>query len=442
MSKNNKLSGVLVFVAALAVSVAALAGINAFTAPIIESNGSAAAYDQLLTVMPDGAGFEPLYTAEGSDLTGEVAPTVSEIYRETSGLGYVLKLSTTEGYTHEPIEFTIAVDAEGKISGVELTNYPESRDFSENGDYPSTYIGQDSALAEVGLVAGVTYSSSAFKNAVSDGFNALIANNLVAEGVKGDDQLLVELMPHVFPGIANPSGVPQYTDASGSGSVTAAMVANNGSGVACMVSDGDASYLGICGILGDVRVYDVEGNDVTDAVDSGIISDIAACGESSLESFEEGDLKKLAKKFKDNLSENAEFTSIGIPGVFNSVTSAFRVVDGGETYYAFVARPYGYGNDNMVLYYLLDADGAVVAVNDDDLILIAEYFTDYTLEEDSYRAGFEGLTSDTYTGEQAIITGATVSTQAVDSATSDVFEAYSQLVAFVATNDLNGGNEQ
>lgn len=438
MSKNKNLSGVLVFVVALVVSVGLLAGLNTFTGPLIESNGSAAAYGALLEVMPEGTGFEPIFTAEdGGELAGEVAPTVTEIYKETSGLGYVLKLSTTEGYTHEPIEFTMAVNAEGKISGMQLTNYPETKDFSEGGDYPSTYIGQDSALSEVAIVAGVTYSSSAFKNAVTDGFNALIDNGLVGAGVKGDDQILMELLPGVFPGIANPSGVAQYEEASGSGSVTSVMAAGNGSGVACMVSDGEATYLGVCGILGDVRIYDVEGNDVTGSVDAGLVNEVRACGEANLESFDEGDLKKLAKKFKNNISEDAEFTSLDIMGVFNSVTSAFEVVDNGVTYYAFVARPYGYGNDAMVLYYLLDETGAIVAINDDDLILIAEYFTDYTLEEDSYRAAFAGLTGDTYTGEQAVITGATVSTQAVDAATSDVFDAYSALAA----NDFNGGNE-
>ena len=78
-------------------------------------------------------------------------------------------------------------------------------------------------------------------------------------------------------------------------------------------------------------------------------------------------------------------------------------------------------------YYVLDENGAIVAMNADELILIKEYFTNYTLDEPSYKEGFAGLTKDAYTGEQAVISGATMSTEAVNTAVNDIFNAYDLL---------------
>ena len=40
------------------------------------------------------------------------------------------------------------------------------------------------------------------------------------------------------------------------------------------------------------------------------------------------------------------------------------------------------------------------------------------------KAGFNGLTADTWTGEQAVITGATMTSDAVKTSTNDIFAAY------------------
>ena len=102
----------------------------------------------------------------------------------------------------------MAVDTEGKIVGTQVLSYPDTKDMGVD-TYPQTYIGQDSTLADVSLVAGVTYSSKAFHDAILDGFTALTANELVSAGVKGDAQLLTELIATVFPGMMNSEGAMQ-----------------------------------------------------------------------------------------------------------------------------------------------------------------------------------------------------------------------------------------
>ena len=90
----------------------------------------------------------------------------------------------------------------------------------------------------------------------------------------------------------------------------------------------------------------------------------------------------------------------------------------------FVSRSYGYSNEPMVIYYVIDDNGAIVTMTADELILFKEYFTSYQLDEESYKAGFAGLTADSFTGDEALISGATVSSDAIRVATDDAFAAF------------------
>ena len=75
----------------------------------------------------------------------------------------------------------------------------------------------------------------------------------------------------------------------------------------------------------------------------------------------------------------------------------------------------------------LDGNGTIVSMNADELILEKEYFSSYTLDEPSYKAGFAGLTADSFTGEDTLISGATISSNAVKTAVYDVFAAFKNL---------------
>lgn len=432
--KTGFAASALVLVLIFAVFALVLFGINIFAAPLIEANGSAQQFAPLYSVMPEAKGFELIYDANDSAASAlvDVPETVQAIYSETSGLGYAIRLSTTQGYTKEPIEFTIAIDAEGKISGTELTAYPDTKDFG--ADYPGSFIGQDSALGDVGLVAGVTYSSSAFKNAVSDGFAALIANDLVGAGVKSDAQILTELSVQVFTGLANRDGVAQVEEleiAEGQFTfIQKIMKALNGSGFAFVAKDGESSYLLTCNVSGAVRVYDIEGKDITDTANAAMVEEASSYAAANTVSTADAELKKL----RTMVSEWAELTALPLGDVFNSVTGAYRITDGETTLYGFCARPYAYSNQPIAVYYVLDENGAIVSMACDEIILFGEYFTSYELDEAKYKEGFAGLTADSFTGEQTLISGATASTNAMTVAIEDVF------AAFQAISATDGGN--
>ena len=432
--KTGFAASALVLVLIFAVFALVLFGINIFAAPLIEANGSAQQFAPLYSVMPEAKGFELIYDANDSAASAlvDVPETVQAIYSETSGLGYAIRLSTTQGYTKEPIELTIAIDAEGKISGTELTAYPDTKDFG--ADYPGSFIGQDSALGDVGLVAGVTYSSSAFKNAVSDGFAALIGNGLVGAGVKSDAQILTELSVQVFTGLANRDGVAQVEEpeiAEGQFTfIQKIMKALNGSGFAFVAKDGESSYLLIANVSGTVRVYDIEGKDVTETANAAMVEEASSYAAANTASTADAEQKKL----RTMVSEGAELTALSLGDAFNSVTGAYRIADGETTLYGFCARPYAYSNQPIAVYFVLDENGAIVSMASDEIILFGEYFTSYELDESQYKEGFAGLTADSFTGEQALISGATASTNAMTVATEDVF------AAFQAISATDGGN--
>ena len=419
MAKKEFSKSIAVLLVLFVLSALLLTGINTVTAPLIEANGASAQFEPLFAVMPEAQNFDVLYSAQDPAATTlvDVPDTVTGIYSETSGLGYAITLSTSAGYTKEPIEMTLAVDAEGKISALEVNAYPESRDVG--ADFLTSFQGQDSALPDVGLVAGTTFSSAAIKNAVSDGFAALINNDLVGAGVKSDDQVLLELLPQVYSGIAN-NGVGQYEETEvNSGSIVKAFKALNGSGFGFILNDGSANTLGVWTLAGGAKILDLEGNTVDNAA---LLEEIKAYGAANAESLADKEIAKLQRM----VSEGAEITALPVD-IYNSVTGVYSILDGGAQFYGFVARSYGYSNLPMAVYYVLDVNGAIVSMNAEELIFYKDYFSAYTLDEPSYKEGFTGLTADSYTGEQAIIAGATMSTEGVATATEDVFAAFAAI---------------
>ena len=160
-------------------------------------------------------------------------------------------------------------------------------------------------------------------------------------------------------------------------------------------------------------------------VREGMAAEAKAYAEANIVSHSDGDLNKV----KLLVPDASDVTAISLDGVYNSVTCAYKAEGVG---YVFVSRSYGYSNEPMVIYYVIDDNGAIVTMTADELILFKEYFTSYQLDESSYKAGFTGLTGDSFTGDEALISGATVSSDAIRVATEDAF------AAFAAVNE-NGG---
>jgi electron transport complex protein RnfG len=255
--KLNIKSVVVLTVICIVVS-ALLSVTNYYTAPVIEENKEAASQASLLEVMPDAAGFEEIA------LDADAPSTVQHLYKETSGLGYVVTLATTSQYSSGDMGITVAISTEGIITGITLTSYYESKDFGS--EYPQTYVGEDSALGGIDMYAGVTYSSTALKNAIMDAFSVLTSSGAVAEGEKSEDQLVAEVMPVALPGSADALDAAQVTETDANG-FDAAYIANNDCGYIVTTTTDAGKVVCAVNAFGDVDCYTLDGEPCDGPVD-------------------------------------------------------------------------------------------------------------------------------------------------------------------------------
>lgn len=419
------LRSALVLVLIIAVFGAAMFGLNFYTGPRIEANRAGEALAPLLAVMPDGAVFDGdalIYDAAdaaASSLTG-VGPQVLKIYREANGTGYAVQCQTVDNYTSEPMELTFGVDADGKICGVQVDKYTDSIDVrtKDEGFLPS-FVGQDSTLADVGLVAGCTFSSSSIRNAVEAGMQSLIGNGLVSAGVKSPAQLLTELIPAVAPGMAK-DGVLKAAQLEAPDGLEIVYQADNGTGFAYIMNDADNSFLAVVNAMGECAVYDVDGNNVTEA-HADLASEAQADAAARQQDFSADGEKKLGKMFKDA----AQITPLRL-NTFGTVVYAASFQSEGADYTLFYCRPIGF--DQTSLYVVLDENGAIAKLDAKQLFFETDYFpVDDTVDQPAYKSGFNGMAADSFSADAGMISGATMTSNAVRQAITDSFAAFAQL---------------
>ncbi|MBQ1195957.1 MAG: FMN-binding protein [Clostridia bacterium] len=414
MNIKHLINTILILLAFALVFSAAMFGLNFITGPIIEENNKGAEFAPLLAVMPDADNFEEIT----STLAG-VPESVIAVYKETSGRGFVVRTSASTQYSKEPMEITFGVTADGKICGIQLDVYTDSIDFrSKDANYIDSYLEKDSALADIGTVSGATYSSTAFKDAVSAGFSALISNSLIVEGVKSDAQILSEMIPTLAPGMLKTEEV------AASGNIEKAWGAGNDAGFAYVVKNGDASFLALVNATGVCKVYDVAGADVTDA-QSAIADEAKAHASANQKSYTEDLNTRVTKLFADA----SDIAPIEL-STFNTVVSAVSFKSNGAEYYGFYSRSIGF--HQMDVFFVIDANGAIAKMDAKQFIFEEEYFAAFGgMNNGEYKAGFEGLTSETWTGDAAVIATATMTSNAMKQSTEDAFAAF---------NSIKGGN--
>ena len=402
---NKSLKSIILPVIVVVLAFAILYCVNLWTYPTIVQARMQGEVGPAMDVMLNAKGFIELKL-------DNVPSTVETVYEETSGQGYVVKVSTKAGFTKEAIVFYIAIDKDNKVQKINVTAYPETREVGEG--YVDTFIGSDSTLSTVELVAGVTYSSSAIKNGVADAFKALSDNGLIVAAKKEPKQLYEELMPVVFGTAVNPAGMMSQEDfTSKVGGVVRAQKATNEGAVAYWYAEGEENYAVITN--GRIaKVYDLEGNEVS-SLSSSVLSSLMDEAKTLVKDNSSSDGKRFKKYVPDS-----KVTEIDVP-LFNNVTTAFECVNENGTYYGFGVRPYAFDNEALTMYISIDDKGAIYSFNCSALYVDPEYFTHS--EPENYTGGLVGVT-DSWSGEEALITGATLTSEAVRDAINDVFDSF------------------
>lgn len=171
---NAKFKSIIVLTSICLIISALLAVTNHFTAPIIEKNNAQKEFTACYELMPDAKEFENFDLSTLQNLP----KTVKNIYKETTGLGYVFKLETS-GYK-PGLVIMCAIDGNGKLINVTTVSSQETEGLgtkTEDEAYTSQYVGKDKELIGVSSISGATITSFAFYNAIKDAFAAYGAIN-------------------------------------------------------------------------------------------------------------------------------------------------------------------------------------------------------------------------------------------------------------------------
>ena len=438
-----KTFGILLIV--IAVFGSAMFGLNFYTGPLIAANSAGAANDRLNAVMPDGVqGFEDItatLTLPAQYVSAANAKRTAKIvavHKETSGLGYVVEVDWTSEDSHgnEPNRVLVGISTDGKIIKVNSEAYHDTDGyniFNKDPNYTATFVGQDSALSNVGLVSGSTHSSTAFRDAVAHAFEVLILNDMVTAGVKTDEQILAEMIPTLHTGLSS-GGSLKGEKIAASGNIIEGYKALNGSGYAFIMKNGEAKLLVIVNNALACKVYDTTGADVTATNEALCTEAITAAGTPANFAQEANTMITAAK------ADAADITPISFT-TFGNVVYAASFTSEGSTYYAFFSKPLSYEDSAMSILTVLDANGAIVTQKIKQMAFghgveympgISGLVNPSDPAYQSYLEKFNGITSDTLS-DSVLISGATVSSSAVKLATADAFAAF---------KSINNGGEQ
>lgn len=167
----------VILCAITAIAAGILAFVNGLTAPVIASNNEKKRDEAMAKVLPSTEGYTKL-DAEGNDI-------VTEIY-SAGDAGYVV-LCEPKGYGGA-ISMVVGIDAEGKVSGVDITNQSETPGLGANctkEEFKNQYIGKNS---EINVV-----KSSTKENEIDAISSATITSKAVTSGVNAALKAAAEL---------------------------------------------------------------------------------------------------------------------------------------------------------------------------------------------------------------------------------------------------------
>ena len=379
-----------------------LSGINMITGPIIEAQRAAAANGALLEVMPEGTNFEELDIS-----TLGLPEAITNAYKETSGKGYVFRVTST-GYKSGMV-IMVGVNSEGKITGSKCLETQDT--FGKEPQIDNSYNGQSLADFAPNMISGATMTSNGYRDAVN---NALQSFTL-ASGGKLDPAIALEAkIAELAHGFVNPAAV----DATGS--FKKILKAANDAGFAYISSDGENAFLTLVNATGGCIVYDAEGNNVTDA-QAALAEEAKTHAAANQKSYADDLTTKITRLFADA----SDVASIEVP-TFGTIVSASAFKSNGADYYAFYSRSMGF--HQMDVFVIIDANGAIAKIDAKQYIFDEEYFGNFGgMDVAAYKAGFEGLTPETWTGDAAVIATATMTSNAMKQSTEDAFAAFNAI---------------
>ncbi len=389
---KNKIKNLSVFVCICTVITVLLAITNSFTAPIIQKNQNASANKALLEVMPNGEGFETV------DISGYTLPgTVTEVYKETTGKGHVVKL-VTAGYGTDMV-IMCGVDVNGVVTGAVCLSSNET--LGKEKTYGENFTNKDaSGVDAVDTIGGATKTTEAYKNAIKDALNTGIILGGGSVDVRTEEEILADNLATALP-LGDNSFEKLFLVEKFDG-VDAVYEAVNGAGYVFVAGE---QFIGVL----------ADGTVATDGVENAAV------------------FTEAVAKIQSVILEEIDLSAY--PDLSKTVVSAHKTASGN---YVVETKGAGYGikggneyhpasGEYIIVRVSMTPDGSII-----DCITVSEAETDGlgdACADESFYGQFAGKTEENYTEIDAI-GGATLTT-----------DGYKQAIerAFNAVKTLNGG---
>ena len=389
---KNNIKNLVIFVCICTVITLLLATTNFITGPIIEKNQNASANKSLIEVMPSGKNFDKM------DISKFTLPaTVTEVYKETSGEGYVVKLITA-GYGSDMV-IMCGVSTNNIVTGAVCLSSNET--LGKEKIYGANFTDKDAASVDaVDTIAGATKTTEAYKNAIKDALNTVVILGGGSVDIRNEEEILKDNLNEALPeGEKKFEKLFQVELLDG---VNAIYSAENQSGYVFVIGE---KYIGV----------KADGTVVTESVDNP-------------EFFSEA-----VGKIKSTTFEDIDLSTY--PDLQNTVVSAKKTASGN---YVLETKGAGYGikggdeyhpasNEYIIVRVSITSDYKII-----DCLTVSEAETDGlgdACSDESFYGQFVGKTEQNYTEIDAI-SGATLTTN-----------GYKQAIerAFAAVKVLKGG---
>ena len=385
---KNSIKNLAVFVCICTVMTLLLALTNSVTEPIIIENQNASANKALLEVMPAGTGFEAValdeYTLPG---------TVTEVYRETSGLGYVVKL-VTSGYGTNMV-IMCGVDNGGIVTGAVCLSSNET--LSKEKTYGENFLNKDAAAVDaVDTIGGATKTTEAYKNAVKDALNTAIILGGGSVDIRTEEEILADNLTAALP--AGEGRFEKLFLVELIENIDAVYAAENNSGYVFVIGE---QFIGAL----------ADGTVVTEGADSTAIASAVALIQSTV--IEEIDITAYHDLAKTVVS--AKKTATG--NYIVETKGAGYGIKGGNEYHPA-------SGEYIIVRVSMTADGRII-----DCFTVSEAETDGlgdACASESFYSQFVGKTEENYTEIDAI-SGATMTTDGYKQAIERAFAAVKTL---------------
>jgi len=179
MKKSLMLAAKLLLICVVA--AAALAFTNSVTDPVIKKREQALAQEAYGEVFKEAEAFVEL---EDKTKLNENITAIIEAKKGDQLAGYVFNVMTPKGYAG-PLNFTVGVDLDGKVTGFKVLGHSETAGFGQRVEEPSytegvlsgtslsapvVASGEGKGENEIPAISGATFTTKAMQ----DGFNKVV----------------------------------------------------------------------------------------------------------------------------------------------------------------------------------------------------------------------------------------------------------------------------